>query len=126
MMKNIVIKRFDIDVIAPWQIFSKTFELDKNIAFVQGILFSSDKDDLLYYRGSQKVEINKREIFPEDYESKLLMTGINVSPNDRYYRTGDFPAGNGNVKIDFKDTADGRTLFEKYRVSAYLICELSE
>ena len=125
-MKNIVKKRFDLDITDPAQIYSKTFELDKTIAFVRGILFTSDKDDLLFYRGSQKVEINKQEIFPEDYESKLLMTGINVSPNDRYYDTGDLPVGNGNVKIEFKDTADGRTAFEKYRVSVYLKCELSE
>ncbi len=124
-MKNIVKKRFDILVTKPDKTFSKTFSLDKTIASVQGILFTSDKDDLLFYRGSQKVEINKQEIFPDDYETKLLMTGINVSPNQRYYECGDVPAGNGNVKIDYKDSADGRTNFEAYRVSVYLKCELA-
>jgi hypothetical protein len=124
-MKNIVKKRFDITITEPGRVFSKTFELDKAIVFVKGILFTADKDDLLYYRGSQKVEINKQEIFPENYESKLLMTGINVAPNERYYATGDIPAGNGNVKIEYTDKPDGRTVFEPYRVSVYLNCELA-
>ena len=123
-MKNIVKKRFDINVTEPNKIFSKSFELDKTIGVVKGILFTSDKDDLMYYRGSQKVEINKQEIFPENYETKLLMTGINVAPNQRYYDIGDAQVGNGTVKVEYKDTEDGRTTFETYRISIYLLCEL--
>ena len=125
-MKNIVKKRFDINITEADKIFSKSFELDKTIAFVNGILFTSDKDDLIYYRGSQKVEINKQEVFPENYESKLLMTGINVSPNERFYDVGDLPVGNGNVKVEYKDINDGRTSFEPYRISIYLKCELAD
>jgi len=125
-MKNIVKKRFDINITEADKIFSKSFELDKTIAFVKGILFTSDKDDLIYYRGSQKVEINKQEVFPENYESKLLMTGINVSPNQRFYDVGDLPVGNGNVKVEYKDINDGRTSFEPYRISIYLTCELAD
>lgn len=125
-MKNIVKKRFDINITEADKIFSKSFELDKTIAFVNGILFTSDKDDLIYYRGSQKVEINKQEVFPENYESKLLMTGINVSPNQRFYDVGDLPVGNGNVKVEYKDINDGRTTFEPYRISIYLKCELAD
>ena len=125
-MKNIVKKRFDIRITEANKTFTKTFELDKTIAFVKGILFTSDKDDLLYYRGSQKIEINKQEIFPENYESKLLMTGINVAPNQRYYDVGEIAVGNGSVKVEYKDTNDGRTGFEAYRISIYLQCELTQ
>ena len=117
-------KRFDISVTEPDKIFSKSFELDKNIVSVKGILFTSDKDDLLYYRGSQKVEINKEEIFPENYESKLLFSGINVSPNSRYYDLGNQPAGNGTIKVEYKDTEDTRAAFVPYRVSLYVECVL--
>ena len=117
-------KRFDISVTEPDKIFSKSFELDKNIVSVKGILFTSDKDDLLYYRGSQKVEINKEEIFPENYESKLLLSGINVSPNNRYYDLGSQPAGNGTIKVEYKDTDDTRAAFVPYRVSLYVECVL--
>lgn len=119
-------KRFDIQITAASQSLSKTFELDKNIKVVKGILISSDKDDLLYYRGSQKIEINKEEYFPDGYESKLLMTGLNVSPNQRYYDLGNVNPGNGSVKIAFVDTPDGRTVFAAYRVSLYLMCEMED
>jgi hypothetical protein len=123
-MSTIIKKRFDVFVTEPNKNFSKSFDLDKTIQNVKGILFTSDKDDLLYYRGSQKVEINKQEIFPENYESKLLMTGINVAPNQRYYDVGNVAVGNGIVKVDYKDSDDSRTVFENYRVSIYLLCEI--
>lgn len=106
--------------------FSQSFELDKNITFIKGILLTADKEDMLYYRGSQKIEVNKQEVFPEEYESKLLMTGINISPNQRYYNTGNLPVGNGIVKVEYKDRNDTRLAFEAYRISIYLDCEQTE
>jgi hypothetical protein len=117
-------KRFDIAVTDPNMVYSKTFELDKNIAAVTGLLFTSDKDDLLYYRGSQKVEINKEEILPENYESKLLLSGINVAPDNRYYDIGNQPAGNGTIKVEYRDMDDSRAVFTPYRVSLYAECIL--
>lgn len=119
---SIVKKRFDITITVALQTASQTFELDKNITHVKGILITSDKDDLLYYRGSQRIEMNKGEIVPENYESKLLMSGINLSPNLRYYEIGDMPTGNGQVKITYIDREDNRVPFEVYRVSLYLNC----
>lgn len=119
---SIVKKRFDIKVTEALQTISQTFELDKNITHVKGILITSDKEDLIYYRGSQRIEINKGEIVPENYESKLLMSGINLSPNHRYYEIGEMPAGNGQVRLIFTDREDNRIPFEIYRVSLYLNC----
>lgn len=119
-------KRFDIAINNSDSITSQTFELDKTITLVHGLLFTSDRDDLLYYRGSVKVEINREELFPENYESKLIMSGLNVSPNDRYYKLGGIPPGNGKIKVDYKDTTDNRLPFAAYRVSIYLDCEIPE
>lgn len=122
-MNNIVKKRFDITISAEGEIVSKTFELDKTITAVRGVLVSSDRDDLLYYRGSQKLEINREEFFPENYESKLIMSGINVPPNSRYYDLGSVPPGNGIIKIDYIDTPNNiTTMFSPYRVSYYFDC----
>ena len=117
-------KRFDLKVTESGKTVSQTFELDKTIKSVKGILLTSDKDDLLYYRGSQKIEINKEEYFPENYESKLLMSGINVPPRQRYYDLGGVNPGNGSVKLTYQDTEDSRTSFVSYRVSLYLDCEM--
>jgi hypothetical protein len=119
-MSKRIKKRFDLDVTTANIIHSKTFELDKNVSAIHGLLIASNRDDLLYYRGSQKIEINREEIFPEGYESKLLMTGINVSPNDRYYNISPQPPGNGKVTLEYKDTNFDGLDFVAYRVSIYL------
>lgn len=119
-------KRFDVQITEAKQAVTKTFELDKNIKAVKGVLVTSDKDDLLYYRGTQKIEINKEEYFPENYESKLLMSGINVSPKARYYDLGNVNPGNGIVKLIYTDSEDGRTIFTPYRVSLYMDCEMED
>lgn len=117
-------KRYDIDVSSANAIHTKTFELDKTVTAIHGMLFASDRDDLMYYRGSAKVEINSDEIFPEGYETKLLMSGLNVSPNDRFYNMGGVLPGNFKVKVEYKDTADARLQFVAYRVSIYLDVEI--
>ncbi len=119
-------KRFDIKITQANSTVGDTFELDKNIVKVHGVLVTSDKDDLLYYRGTQKIEINKEEFFPDNYESKLLMSGINVAPKHRYYDLGGVSPGNGRVQITYNDLDDGRSIFAPYRVSLYLDCEMED
>ncbi len=119
-------KRFDIQINAANSSVSKPFELDKNIKLIKGVLVTSDKDDLLYYRGTQKIEINNKEYFPENYESKLLMTGLNVAPNLRYYPLGDVLIGNGIIKLSYTDTDDSRTPFVPYRVALYVDCMMED
>ncbi|MGQ0829349.1 MAG: hypothetical protein ACT4ON_13255 [Bacteroidota bacterium] len=125
-MLKAVKKRFDLQVTEANKTVSKTFELDKNIKIIKGVLVTSDRDDLMYFRGSQKIEINKEEYFPDNYESKLLMSGVNVPPNCRYYCLGDVNPGNGGVKVVYTDTNDLRTTFGAYRVSLYMDCEMEE
>ena len=117
-------RRFDIEVTGENAVHSKTFELDKTVEKINGVLFTSNRDDLTYYRGTAKLEINSEEIFAEDYECKLLMSGLNVSPNDRYYSLGGILPGNFKVKVDYKDTTDTRLPFTAYRVSLYLDLEI--
>ena len=123
-MSKRVKKWFDIDVTTAGVVTSKTFEFDKNVVAVHGVLLTSNRDDLMYYRGSAKVEINSDEIFPEGYESKLLMTGLNVSVNDRYYNLGGVPPGNFKIKVDYSDTSDTRLPFTNYRVRIYFDLEI--
>lgn len=117
-------KRYDIDITSAGGLHSKTFELDKTVTAVHGLLFASDRDDLAYYRGSAKVELNSDELFPEGYETKLLMTGLNVSPNDRFYILGGVPPGNFKLKVEYRDSPDSRLQFVPYRVSVYLDVEI--
>jgi len=125
-MIKAVRKRFDIQITAANSSVSQSFEMEKSITAYRGFLLTSNMDDMLYFRGSQRIEISKEEIFPEGYESKLLMSGLNVSPNARYFDLENMKPGNGQVKIEFSDTDDGRTAFQPYRVSLYLDCLMED
>jgi hypothetical protein len=121
MIKTIY-KRFDLKVSEAAKAISQSFELDKNIVAVKGLYLTSDRRDLLYFRGSQRIEINKDELFPEDYLSELLMSGLNVPVNERYYDLGAVDPGNKIVKMDFKDSNAGGG-FAPYTVSLFLKCD---
>ncbi len=124
-MANKRIERwFTIEVTTANAVTSKTFEFDKNVIAVHGVLVTSDRDDLLYYRGLCKIEINSDEVFAEGYEVKLLMSGLNVSPNDRYRKLEGIPPGNFKVKIDYIDFPDARLPFTNYRVRVYFELEI--
>lgn len=115
-------KRFDLLIENAGDKVSDTFELDKHVTGLKGLLLTSDRDDLMYFRGSQRIEVNGEEIFPENYESKLLMSGINVTPQGRYYDLGNMPPGNGQIKVAFQDNASSQAAFTPYRVSLYVDC----
>lgn len=105
--------------------YSKKFDLDKNISTVHRLVLSSDNPKLLYFRGSQRLEISGDEIFPEDYESKLLMSGISVAPDEKFRTLGNgVVAGNGEIKVLYKDTENPNAAFTAYKVSLIFQCEL--
>jgi hypothetical protein len=118
-------KRYSFNVDTPNTSYPKKFDLDKNVKVVKGLLLSSGKPNQLYYRGSQKIEISGQEIFPDDYESRLLMSGLSVPPDNKYADLGDdVQAGNGEVKVYYKDTDNSLAPFDAYDVSLYLVCEI--
>ena len=116
---NIIKERFDLNVTSAGEVVKKQWELDHNAEILLGVAITSDHENQLYYRGSQKMQINDQELFPENFESKLLMTGLNVSPNDRMVKVGRIESGNGLVEVWFKDTNHPSTKFQPYRVTFY-------
>jgi hypothetical protein len=122
-MKQVIKKRYDLQITEAGTVKREQFELDKNVSKVNAILLTSDKEEQLYNRGSQKIEINGQEIFPEKYESKLLMSGLAVSPNDKYYKLPQVAIGNRIMKVEYTDSNDSRSSFSTYRVSVYLEME---
>lgn len=125
MEARLVDKTFTFLVDAEGQPVNKKFDLDKNVKLVHGVLLSSNMPNLLFYRGAQRIEISGDEIFPEDFESKILMSGMSVPPDQKYRSLGNgVLAGNGEVKVQFKDTANPNAAFVPYKVSIILQCEM--
>lgn len=117
---NIIKERFDLKVMQANQVYKGEFEVDKNANYVIGIAITSDKEDLLYYRGTQKIQLNDKELFPEEFESKLLMSGLNVSPNERMIDTGLIEVGNNKMDVWYRDMDHSNTVFSPYRISIYV------
>lgn len=119
---HIIKERFDLLIPTAGKQYKASFELDKNANELLGIALTSDRDDFLFYRGSQKIQINDLELFPEGFESKLLVSGLNVAPDERMITLGNIPTGNGIVDIWYTDTAHPLTAFAPYRVTIYTFC----
>lgn len=127
---KIVDKSFSLTVETAGQLVSKKYDLDKNVKIVHGIMLSSNMPNLLFFRGSQRVEISGEEIMAENFESKLCMSGIGVAPDIKYKTLGEKEdgvlAGNGEIKVQYKDTPNSATTFEPYQVMVYLKCEMNQ
>jgi hypothetical protein len=122
---DILEKRFEgISITAEGQIVKEKFELDKTVRIIKGIKFTSDREDLLFYRGVQRIVINGKERYEDNYESKNLQSSINVDVNKRYKDMRDLEPGNGVIEIDYKDNPHPLAAFTPYKVSLYVEYEI--
>lgn len=110
-------KDFDVQITAAGQTVKKTFELDKSVKAITHYTILSNREDLAYYRGSFKLEINKDEIVPEGYSTKKIMCWPSVSADERLKSIGKRTTGNGLITFEYKDSNDGLTVFAPYTVS---------
>ena len=124
--QNKIIKQlFTLDVSASGETVKDIFEVDNNADKIIGVEMSSTRDDLMIYRGSQIIKINDEEFFPEGYESKKLMNGININANHRHFRLGMIDPGNRKVELIYKDTDNPAVApFAAYTVILYVYSTL--
>lgn len=116
---NIIKERFDLRITTENGTTKGEFELDHNANYLLGIGITSDQEEQMFYRGSQKIQINDKELFPENFETKLLMCGLNVPPDQRMITVGEIETGNGKLEIWYKDSPSAHQEFEPYRVTIY-------
>ena len=124
---GLLYKWFVINVTAPDKEYSVSYELDKTIGFITGIALDSNREKLLYQRGSQRIEVNRQEIVPEGFLSKRLYHLPSIEAHKRFLRRGGkIAVGNGIVKVDYKDTSDALAPFEPYWVLVTLDCIIKD
>ena len=109
-------KQFDVQVTEANKTVKKTFEVDKSVKIISAVSIFSNRDDLAYYRGSFRLEINKEEIYTE-HSTKKIMTSENVEANKKGYNIGRISISNGLITFEYTDNEDGRTVFAPYTVS---------
>ena len=110
-------KDFDVQVTAAGQTFKKTFEVDKSVKTITNYTILSNREDLCYYRGTFRLEINKDEIAAEGYSTKKIMCWPTVPPDERVKKVGRISPGNGLITFEYTDTNDGLTVFAPYTVT---------
>lgn len=125
-MITTIYKPFGFQVNEPNKTVTATFELDKNIVGIKGIIIGSFRPEMPYLRGSQRIEISKVEIFPENFLTQWLMIGISTPMNDRFKKLKDVIPGNRTVRVDYKDSDESRTPFAPYTFHFALECEMDD
>ncbi len=101
-----------------------TLELPKHTQLVKGLQLISDYPDKLYYRGSQRIEIGGEELFPDGFDSKLLMSSLSVAPKERFFELGDVLPGDLLIKVRYQDKDHSSVAFgEGYKVSLVILIE---
>lgn len=116
-MRKTFSKTFNLQVTDAGKTVKKTFEVDKSVVSVHAVALQSNREELMYYRGSFKLEINKDEIFSEETSAKKIYALPSVDANNRSYRIGSIATGNGLITFEYTDNEDGRTVFAPYTVS---------
>ncbi|MFL5763566.1 MAG: hypothetical protein ACJ77K_06445 [Bacteroidia bacterium] len=116
-MKKFYSKDFNIEITDEGQTVKKTFEVDKSVTAITHFTILSNREDLAYYRGSFRLEINKDEVIPEGYSTKKVMCWPTVSADERLKSIGRKETGNGLIAFEYTDTTDGVTEFSPYTIS---------
>lgn len=85
-------------------------------------MFISLPDDNAFAGSALQLHIDDYEVFPEDYEAKMLTCGNQVAPNDRFYSL-DEQAGGSTVRGKFTDGALSAGIIYPYTGIIYLRLE---
>jgi len=123
---DIIKERFDMLIDRPNATIKGEFELDRNACFLYGVAVTTDSDEKLYYRGSQKIQVNDQELFPDRFESKMLLSSTSTPPNQRMAKVGMVEKGNGRIDIWFTDEDHPLASFTPYRVSFYFFSKVKK
>ena len=96
-------------------------DTDKQYKRITGIFLSLPYEESLF--GSTfSLKVADKEIFPEDFEVKMLSCGNQVSPNDRFYESIDEEANGSRIEGKYTDGANEDAEYP-YEMNIYLRLE---
>lgn len=95
-----------------------TASIDINYKRTQGIAIGTTNLSALNGTTFQKCEIDGVEIFPPNYETKMLYAGNEVTPNDKFYKI-DERAENLTIALSIKDGSVAGVSYP-YTITVYL------
>ncbi|MGQ0829403.1 MAG: hypothetical protein ACT4ON_13525 [Bacteroidota bacterium] len=123
LLRNIKYQKIDLTIAAANDVVStKGVTTDRSYKKVKGIQVTCTDGEAHELGSFDKFEINSREIYCNGYEIKLIFSGIDVAPNERFDKEVDEEAENSTVDITYRDKNVAGTIFP-YTVSIYLRLE---
>lgn len=103
---------YTLDITSEGSVQNVSFELPKYTKFVKGIQLLSNEPSKLFYRGSQRIEIGGEELFPDGFQSRLLMSTLSVAPKERFFELGEVLPKDLLIKVRFEDSPNTNVDFE--------------
>jgi hypothetical protein len=95
---------------------------DRMYKRIKGILICFPFYAYFTQRSAMSLSINDKEIFPEEFDAKLIAYGVGVPPNEMFYLVDEEAAGS-TVKAKFRDGGDTMGFPYPYTANLYLRLE---
>jgi hypothetical protein len=118
-MKEIKYQIIKVPISAAGESIKFSADTDKMYKRITG-LFASLPEDKAVPGTTLELKISDKEIFPEEYELKMVTTGQNVSPNSRFLGLSEEAFGN---HIEGRLTDSGRADSYPFVAKLYLRLE---
>jgi hypothetical protein len=120
-MKAIKYQIIKVNVPSQGAVVNINVNSDKLYKRITGIAITTPYSTFLLNMSSLSLQVNDKEIFPDDFEIRLLTFSEAVPVNERFYQL-DEPADGSTIKGKFKDSNYSNNTFP-YTVNLYLKLE---
>lgn len=122
-LRNIKYQKIKLTVAAANEVVStKGVTTERSYKKVKGIQATCSDKNAVEQGEFDKFEIASKEIYCKGYEVKLIFSGVDVAPNERFDKDVDEEAENSTVDITYRDMNVAGTVFP-YTLIVYLRLE---
>ena len=98
------------------------FNTDRLYKRITGILVSFPFHIWFLHKSTLSLQINDKEIFPDEFEAKLISYGLGIATNELFYQLDEEALGS-TIKGKFKDAGEITAIVYPYTMNLYLRLE---
>lgn len=106
---------------------SPEWKFDSDVKRITGVQIVSTDNEMPYFRGTCKIEINGQDIIPDKYPTKALMNNQGVPTNERFNEhlfNGGIDAGNQMIVFRYQDNDHSSAAFTAYKIQLLFTVEI--
>jgi len=120
---RLVENMFEITVTSAGETVEDSFTVPSIFKTIEDMLLTSNRKDLLAFRGKFRMNIGDQEIFTKNYRAELVMPGFHVSPNEKWRKllqVADLEKSGDEIEFSYTDDQNGTGNFAPYVVYLYV------